>query len=266
MPNLTILNFYEDSSITLLSIKDNPVLTNINCNYTLVDALDATNNPLLTNVSISYSSLTSLNINTNPLLTYVGITSCALTFLNIVNVPALISLSCDNNALTSLDVSQHTNLLNLSCKNNQLSSLIFNDNIETLICNNNVLTCIDVNSTTNLTYLNCSDNMLEQLTIKNNNWSILDVNALSNNLTCVEVDNLGFATNNWDIDAFASFSLNCNYVNPCSNTSTAIQEHTTNKELLKVTDILGREIDEKRNTPLFYIYNDGTVEKRIVIE
>ena len=39
-----------------------------------------------------------------------------------------------------------------------------------------------------------------------------------------------------------------------------------NKELLKVTDILGREVNEKRNTPLFYIYKDGTVEKKIIIE
>ena len=38
------------------------------------------------------------------------------------------------------------------------------------------------------------------------------------------------------------------------------------KKLLKVTDILGREVNEKRNTPLFYIYNDGTVEKKIIIE
>ena len=38
-----------------------------------------------------------------------------------------------------------------------------------------------------------------------------------------------------------------------------------NKELLKVTDILGRET-KQTNQPLFYIYDDGTVEKRIVIE
>jgi hypothetical protein len=46
---------------------------------------------------------------------------------------------------------------------------------------------------------------------------------------------------------------------------TSIQEHTTNKELLKVTDILGRET-KRTNQPLFYIYDDGTVEKRITIE
>jgi len=45
----------------------------------------------------------------------------------------------------------------------------------------------------------------------------------------------------------------------------SIEEHTTNKELLKVTDLLGRET-KQTNQPLFYIYDDGTVEKRIVIE
>ena len=47
--------------------------------------------------------------------------------------------------------------------------------------------------------------------------------------------------------------------------STSLQEHSSNKELLKVTDLLGRETKEK-NQPLFYIYDDGTVEKRLVIE
>ena len=37
-------------------------------------------------------------------------------------------------------------------------------------------------------------------------------------------------------------------------------------KLLKVTDLLGRETKGKTNQPLFYIYDDGTVEKRIVIE
>jgi hypothetical protein len=46
----------------------------------------------------------------------------------------------------------------------------------------------------------------------------------------------------------------------------AIQEHTTKKELLRTIDVLGREKKGKKNEPLFYIYNDGTVEKRITIE
>ena len=47
---------------------------------------------------------------------------------------------------------------------------------------------------------------------------------------------------------------------------TSLQEHSTNKELLKVTGLLGRETKGTKNEVLFYIYDDGTVEKRIVIE
>ena len=38
------------------------------------------------------------------------------------------------------------------------------------------------------------------------------------------------------------------------------------KKLLKIVDVLGRETIPKNNTPLFYIYEDGRVEKRIIIE
>ena len=41
---------------------------------------------------------------------------------------------------------------------------------------------------------------------------------------------------------------------------------STDSKLLKVTDLLGRETKGKKNEVLFYIYDDGTVEKRIVIE
>ena len=45
-----------------------------------------------------------------------------------------------------------------------------------------------------------------------------------------------------------------------------VEEQTTNKTLLKITDLLGRETKDSKNDVLFYIYDDGTVEKRVVIE
>ena len=54
--------------------------------------------------------------------------------------------------------------------------------------------------------------------------------------------------------------------NDCSfTTPTAISDHAIRRELIKVTDILGRETG-KNSQPHFCIYNDGTVEKRMVIE
>jgi hypothetical protein len=57
----------------------------------------------------------------------------------------------------------------------------------------------------------------------------------------------------------------CNY--PFSITGiTSIEEESINKQLLKVIDILGKESKDLKNQPLFYIYDDGTVEKKIIIE
>ena len=51
------------------------------------------------------------------------------------------------------------------------------------------------------------------------------------------------------------------------NFPTSVLELNANEKTLKrITDILGRETSFKENNTLFYLYDDGTVEKRIVIE
>ena len=45
------------------------------------------------------------------------------------------------------------------------------------------------------------------------------------------------------------------------NTST-----NQSRNLIKITDVLGRESKGTKNEPLFYIYDDGRVEKQIIIE
>ena len=45
-----------------------------------------------------------------------------------------------------------------------------------------------------------------------------------------------------------------------------IPTHNTNRKLEKTVDLLGKETKPKTNTPFIDIYDDGTVEKRIVIE
>jgi hypothetical protein len=50
--------------------------------------------------------------------------------------------------------------------------------------------------------------------------------------------------------------------------ATAITElpNNENKKLLKIVDVLGRNTPYKKNTTLFYLYDDGTVEKKIIME
>ena len=38
------------------------------------------------------------------------------------------------------------------------------------------------------------------------------------------------------------------------------------KKLIKITDLLGRKTIQKKGVPLLYLYNDGTVEKKIIIK
>tara|TARA_B100001758_G_scaffold247921_1_gene268563 strand:+ start:6048 stop:6599 length:552 start_codon:yes stop_codon:yes gene_type:complete len=45
----------------------------------------------------------------------------------------------------------------------------------------------------------------------------------------------------------------------------AITEFNKKRKLIKATDLLGRETKQK-NQPLLYLYDNGTVEKRIVID
>ena len=51
--------------------------------------------------------------------------------------------------------------------------------------------------------------------------------------------------------------------------TTSINENNgqnDNKQLIKIVDLLGRESKDLKSQPLFYIYDDGAVEKKIILE
>ena len=53
--------------------------------------------------------------------------------------------------------------------------------------------------------------------------------------------------------------------NYCPN-ATNMSEIKTKKILIKIVDVLGRENKENQSGLLFYIYDDGTVEKKVIME
>ena len=61
-----------------------------------------------------------------------------------------------------------------------------------------------------------------------------------------------------DSIAYINFTINITGIHDIASSS--------RRTLIKITDVLGRETKGTRNNPLLYIYDDGTVEKRIVIE
>ena len=278
------LNIYDLTGIEYFSN-----LTNLSCGNNLLTSLDVSNNTALTYLFCDNNQLTSLNVSINTSLTTLRCMNNQLTSLDVSYNANLDWLSCSNNQLTSLDVSYNANLDWLSCSNNQLTSLNVsanialtklwcNDNQLTSLdvsantaltdfqCHSNQLTSLDVSNNTALTYFSCDSNQLTSLDLRNGNNTNLSYYVFSStgnpSLNCISVDDDAWSTANWtvangNIDPHQYFSNNC--------AGTAIQEHHSNKELLKVTDLLGREA-KQNNQPLFYIYDDGTIEKRIVIE
>jgi len=221
----------------------------------------------VTYLDVSGQNITDLTgIEDFTALTYLQCYYNQLTSLDVSQNTALTLLACYGNDLTSLDVSGATALNELHCENNQLTSLDVNNNIALgyFSCAHNQLTSLDVSNNIALGYFSCAHNQLTTLDVRNgNNSNTVPFKVTNNpNLTCVNVDNVAWSTANWtvanqNIDSQHYFSNNCS--------GTSIEEHTTNKELLKVTELLGRET-QQTNQPLFYIYDDGTVEKRIIIE
>ena len=402
--NLTIENLQISNNPSLNSISiENTQITNLNINnntlfyLTLenmqVDTINVNNNTTLLDFYCYPNQISVLNVNNNPALTNLYCQNNQLTNLDVSNNLSLTNLNCNNNYLTNLDVSTNTALTDLECNNNQLTSIDVSTNtaLTSLSCNDNLISCLDVSVNLVLTNLNCSNNLIGQLNTKNGSWiNNLYVNAMSNNLLCAEVDNIGYATNNWLFDSFTALNTNCNYSNPCnmiygctdllacnynssaniddsscvypsgiqqsfsicdgdsvvigssiynttgnyidslnaSNgcdsivytylfvdqnttsydtlsvnasivwngmplnlsgdysatlinsvgcdsianlnliiTTTSLFDITQNKNnLVQITDMLGQKIPYRKNTLLFYIYNDGTVEKRIIIE
>lgn len=121
-----------------------------------------------------------------------------LNISDLTGIEAFVGLGelvCFDNQLTSLDLTQNTSLVLLNCSDNQLTGL-------------------DLSQNGILQVLNCSVNQLTSLNVANGNNANLPAasfNATSNsNLTCIQVDDVNYSTNNWmAVDAGASFSLNC---------------------------------------------------------
>jgi len=74
---------------------------------------------------------------------------------------------------------------------------------------------------------------------------------------------------NYDINASAEiWKFFSRYdINGLISTSTFVEEiESKGKKLIKVVDVLGRESLPISNSPLFYIFDDGSVEKKLIFK
>ena len=131
--------------------------------------------------------------------------------------------------------------------------------LKSLFCYNNNLSTLNLSNNTQLFEVTCSGNNLISIDLRNGNnlglWYFLSMN--NPNLNCIDVEDISYCEYNWSVDSWTSFSNNCN--------PTSIYSTVGNKKLIKIMDIHGRFTKAIPNTPLLYIYSDGSIEKRIFI-
>ena len=252
------------NQLTSLDVSANTALTSLQCYSNQLTSLDVSANTALTTLDCDVNNLTSLDVSANTALTYLDCSLNNFTSLDVSGCTALTALDYSGNQLTSLDVSANTALTYLNCSTNELTSLDVSQNtaLIQLVCSTNELTSLDVSQNTALRQLVCMYNELTSLDVRNgNNTNFYGFGSFSNpNLTCINVDDSTWSTANW----VAAIDPQHYFSNNCSGTG-SIQELNTNKKLLKVTDLLGRET-KATNQVLIHIYDDGTLEKKIVFE
>ena len=132
--------------------------------------------------------------------------------------------------------------------------------LKSLFCYNNNLSTLNLSNNTQLFEVTCSGNNLTSIDLRNGNnqglWYFLSMN--NPNLNCIDVEDISYCEDNWSVDSWTSFSNNCN--------PTSIYSTVKNRKLIKIMDIHGRLTKTMPNTPLIYIYSDGSIEKRIFIQ
>ena len=175
---------------------------------------------------------------------------------------ALINLDLDDVLDDSIYTSAVDTVLTLYLSNNGITDLTgITDFIQLtdLLCNGNQIIDLDLSSNSNLVELNCNNNLLASLDVRNGNNSGLWYFTAVNNpqLYCIAVNDIAYANYNWVKDSGCVFSTNCG--------TSSVEDYQSKRKLIKVLDVFGRSITPKPNMTLLYIYNDGTTEKKIII-
>lgn len=218
--------------------------------FTAVTSLLCGNNPLGT-----------IDVSQNVALTTLQPYNNNLSTLDVTANTALGNLVCYGNSFTTLDVSQNTSLNLFVCRKNNLTTLDVSNNpsLSIFICDSNDLTSLDLSANAGLTNFNCSNNDLSSLNLSNVDPTSSSLDATLNpNLSCIQVDDVTVATNNWtNIDVTASFSTNCNttsldennqnstielFPNPSSSSITI--NGVNGKQLLEVYNVSGKKMRE----------------------
>ncbi len=200
--NSRLKSLFISAGLTNLDLSQNDSLTNLNLGGALgsnpnnINTLDLSSNLDLETVDCSASGINALILPSTNTLYQLDCKVNNLTSLNLSNVPNLLTLTASNNSLIDLGTTTHNSLQTMNLALNSFSGLNLSgfSQLKSLDCSNNSLECLSIKNGINnqFTYLNT-----------NNNFT----------LTCIEVDDSLFSTNNpiWNAnkDAWSSYSEDC---------------------------------------------------------
>jgi Leucine-rich repeat (LRR) protein len=253
MDTLNLTNNYlsyldcSDNKLIEIDVSSHLNLQTFKCSYNEFIQIDVSQNTSLLYFECIKNKLTSLDISNNIFLTELWCNDNNLSDLDVAGIDMYV-LVCDNNQLTTIDnLSDNISLKHLSCSGNNISSLLLlaHPQLNWLSCSENQLFQLDISSQMNLSYLFTWHN---------------------SSLNCINVADVSLANATWsvwdgqsgNIDGHHYFSANC-----ILSSTFQVKD---NKRLSSILNLKGQQSRIVKNKPLFYKYNDGSVEQKIIFE
>jgi len=255
------------NNIDTLDLTSN-YLNVLDCSGNQLTQIDVSNHLNLRTFKCSFNNFTQLDVSSNTSLLYFECYENNLSSLDISNNVFLNELKCTANNLTSLDVAG-IDMYVLVCDNNQLTTIDnLSDNISLkhLSCSGNNISSLLLSSHPQLNWLSCSDNQLFQLDISSQ--SVLNYLFTWGNpsLNCINVADVATANTTWSVWNGQTGNIDSHHYFSTSCILSSVLNIENSKELISIVNLNGQKTKVARNKPLFYRYNDGTTEKKLIIK
>jgi len=277
---------WPNSQLTSLDLSQNPNLQYVNCGQNQLTSLNLNGAVSLETLYCHENQLTSLDVSVNSALETLSCNDNQIISLDVSANPMIDGLFCYNNALINLDLRNG-----------------FNAGMPPLICTGNSnLTCINVDDSA-WVYVNWIASPIQPPPAQidpqhyfSNNCPPLILSGCTDTLACnyfslatIDDGTCGYNSSSYDTLSVTgsifwngiTLAVSGDYSHTITNSvgcdsianlnltvsTTGIFDIVNNKSsLIKITNMLGQETPYRKNTPLFYIYDNGTVEKKIIIE
>ena len=278
--------------LTSLDVSANTALTSLQCDNNQLTSLDLSNNTALTYLNCSYNNLQSFSVAQNSILNDLMCSNNQLTTLDLRNGnnismqqmecfdnPTLSCINVDNEIwATSIWTTTNGNIDAQHYFSTNCSAVPFDctDSLEVtdvIIDNANLTMNIAIyngyNYFLNYPYVAFTIDANGD-TIQSGNMNLFGAINFDTTWYNYSLSNAIFPT--YPLTMYFVYSDGSLVTDTCiltyNSTPSAITDinASSNRKLISIVDVLGRESNGTRNELLFYIYDDGTVEKRIVIE